>query len=129
MPSKSLPSSYVVAAGAVLASAVTPVSAEGREVQLASARTEASASIAPEIVESGKGKRVVAVNGPLSEVLAQVSRYFNGEIILADANMGDRTVTGAYDMDNAALSLQTIVSPLGGQVTEVTPWMLIVSSE
>jgi transmembrane sensor len=129
MPSKSRPSSYAVAALAVLALAVTPVLAEGRGVQLASARTEASGSIAPEIVESGKGKRIVAVNGPLSEVLAHVSRYFNGEIILADANMGGRTVTGAYDIDNAALSLQTIVSPLGAQVTEVTPWMLIVSSE
>lgn len=107
-------------AAVVLALFATPVCATG-PMQLASNGTE--------IADGGKSKRIVAVHGPLSDVIADVSRHFNGEIILADAAMGSRVVTGAYDMDNPALALQTLVSPVGGHVTEVTPWMLIVSSK
>lgn len=112
---------YARAGLAVLVLVATPVCAESRGVQLASNGAE--------IAGNAKSKRIVAVHGPLSDVIAHVSRHFNGEIILADTAMGSRIVTGAYDMDNPALALQTLVSPVGGHVTEVTPWMLIVSAK
>jgi len=109
--------------------AATSGATESVGLRLASAGAQASGNITPESANSGRSTRIVAVNGRLSEVLAHVGRYFNGEIILADENMEGWIVNGVYDLDNPALALQAIVSPLGGQVTEVTPWMLIVSSE
>ncbi|MET4898762.1 FecR domain-containing protein [Sphingomonadaceae bacterium jetA1] len=80
------------------------------------------------LVGSWSGDRLIAVNRPLSDVIADVRRYYHGAIILSDRGLGQRIVTGSYDMRDPAKAVATIVGPLGATVTRITPWLVIVSA-
>lgn len=82
----------------------------------------------PALVGGWSGDRLIAVDRPLSDVIADVRRYYNGAIILSDGKLGQRIVTGSYDMRNPAQAVATIVHPLGASVTRITPWLVIVSA-
>lgn len=81
----------------------------------------------PATVGAWNEKTLVAIGQPLSEVIADVRRYYRGAVILADRDLGRRLVTGSYDMTDPALAAGVIVGPLGGRVTHITPWVMVIS--
>lgn len=82
----------------------------------------------PALVGGWSEDRLIAVDRPLSDVIADVRRYYRGAIILSDPALGRRIVTGSYDMHDPAQAVATIVQPLGATVTRITPWLVIVSA-
>lgn len=86
-----------------------------------------SGSLSPSSVGRWSGTRLTAIDRPLSEVLADARRYHDGAIILTDAKLGTRSVTGSYDMRDPVAAIAAIVQPHGGTVRQITPWLLIVS--
>ena len=81
----------------------------------------------PEQVGGWSDTRIVAVDRPLSDVLADVRRYHRGAIILTDEVLAQRSVTGVFDVSDPAAALRLIVKPHDGKLRQITPWLLLVS--
>ncbi|MPT49186.1 MAG: DUF4880 domain-containing protein [Sphingobium sp.] len=80
-----------------------------------------------ELVGSWSDKRITAVDRPLSEVLADLRRYYRGAIVVTDNKLASRSVTGTFDTANPFEAASLIVKPHGGTVRRTTPWLMIVS--
>ena len=81
----------------------------------------------PDMVGSWSDRRLTAVDRPLAEVVADLRRYYGGQILLTDAALGQRSVTGIFDTTDPIAAARLIVQPHGGTVRQITPWLMIIS--
>lgn len=68
----------------------------------------------------------LAVNRTVDDVIDEIRPWFRGRIIVADGRLGERRVTGLYDVRRPEAALAMIVRPYGGRIRRITPWILIV---
>lgn len=68
----------------------------------------------------------LAENRTIADVVDEIRPWFRGRIVLADAQLGERRVTGIYDVRRPEQALAMIVRPYGGRIRRITPWILIV---
>lgn len=73
--------------------------------------------------------QVIFRQRPLAEVLASLDRYRPGTILLLDSALGQRPVTGAFDIDDTDKALAAIEKVLGLHVRRVTPYLVLISAE
>lgn len=64
---------------------------------------------------------------PVSEALRDLGGWFDGVIILANAELGARRITATVDPGDPAEAARALVSSYGGSVRRISPWLLIVS--
>ncbi|BAV63378.1 FecR family protein [Sphingobium cloacae] len=83
--------------------------------------------ISPTSIGSWSAHRLVVVDRPLGDVIADVRRYHGGAIMLTGNRLRRRSVTGSYDMTDPAAALTAIVQPHGGIVRRITPFLLVIS--
>ncbi|HEY0185056.1 MAG TPA: FecR family protein [Rhodopila sp.] len=62
---------------------------------------------------------------PLAAVVAELQRYQVGRIVVADARLRDMPVTGVFDLDDPAGTLQTIEQTLPVKVVHL-PWLTVL---
>lgn len=60
--------------------------------------------------------RLVVRNASVASVIEVIRRYDSAWITLADATLGEKRVTGIYDLQSPALALGALVDPFGGTV-------------
>jgi transmembrane sensor len=72
--------------------------------------------------------QLVMEDGLLGLAVEQLDRYFDGAIVLAGLSLGDRPVTGIFELRDPEAALRTIAKALDLEVRRVTPWLLIVSA-
>lgn len=72
--------------------------------------------------------RLVFSGERLSAVLAELSRYRHGRIVLLDAAAGERRVTGAFDPRNTDEALEVLATTMRVRVTRLTPLLVLVGS-
>ena len=84
--------------------------------------------VSPDEVGSWMEGRIIVRERPMSEVLDDLRRYHAGLIVLTDATLGARRVTGIYNLDDPVAAVRVLASPLGATVRRITPWLLVVSS-
>ena len=94
------------------------VSADGRT---------ARGVIDPDAVGGWTENRIVAIDRRLSDVLADLRRYYAGTIILTGEALAQRSVTGVFDVSDPAAAAGVIVKPHGGKVRQITPWVIVIS--
>lgn len=99
----------------------------GQWVRMSANAPAARGAIAPAVVGSWTGTRLVAVDRPLPDVIEDLRRRYAGHIVLLGDAPQDLSVTGIFDTRDPAAAAELIVRPHGGQVRQVTPWLLIVS--
>jgi transmembrane sensor len=73
-------------------------------------------------------KQLIAQDRPMAEVIDRLRPYFNGRIVVIDADLARRRVTGVYNLAEPANALRGIAEARGAAVREVTPWLLVVTS-
>jgi transmembrane sensor len=81
----------------------------------------------PETVATWRDGQLVARNVSLRDAVDQLRRYFGGTIVLASAALGDRRITGAYNLADPEDALRAIAQAHGAKVRRITPWLLVVS--
>ena len=96
------------------------VSGEGRQV--------AKSEIAPEDVASWRERRLIVDGATLSEVVAELDRHHTGLIVLRDRSLGDRRITGVFDLRHPVEALHAVARTQQASVVEITPYLLIVSA-
>lgn len=80
----------------------------------------------PAQVAAWRDGLLVVENMQLGQVIDQIRRYYPGMIVVRDRALEDRRVTGVYDLRNPVAALRTALTPYGGKVTTITPYVLIV---
>lgn len=84
---------------------------------------------APELVGQWRGGKVVIRNQPISEAIDELRPWYGGKIILADRALGAKLVSGAYDTRDPRRSLGLMLTPYGGRVYQISPWLMIVTAQ
>lgn len=74
-----------------------------------------------------RNNRLIARDQSLGEVVDQLRRYYQGRILVTDADLAARSVTGIYDLSDPVRALQAIARAQHAAVRQATPWLLIVS--
>lgn len=72
--------------------------------------------------------QLLAIDQPLSDLVARLRRYQPG-LILLDERLGQRKITAALDLRAPHQALQAAVAPLGARVEAITPFVLRVSAD
>lgn len=72
--------------------------------------------------------RLVVKSRPIGEVIGELERYHRGVIVVTDANLKARLVSGVYDLHQPIEALKAVVQPHQAVVRELSPYLVIVSS-
>lgn len=112
------------------------VAASGRPVRVSAGEAVLRAKGAPLSVTGADLARTMAwregrlrFSGErLSAVLAELDRYRHGRIVLLDAAVGERRVTGAFDPRNTDEALDAIAATMNVGITRLPPFLVLVGS-
>jgi transmembrane sensor len=78
-------------------------------------------------ISAWRNGQLIANNSRLGDVVAQMRHYLPGMVMLNDATLADKRVTGVYDIDQPEAALLALVQAHGATVSYRTPWVRIVS--
>lgn len=68
--------------------------------------------------------QIVARDRPMADVIDELRRYYPG-VIVVDAALRGRRVTGVYNLADPKAALGAIVGAHGGSVRQLAPWLLV----
>ncbi|GGG20560.1 iron dicitrate transporter FecR [Rhizobium wenxiniae] len=71
---------------------------------------------------------IVVEKERVAAVVARVARWKRGRVMIADPGLGNRPVSGVYDLSDPSLALEAVVQPYGGKVRELTPYLTVISA-
>lgn len=98
----------------------------GEWIRIDAKGREQSGKADAEIVGGWTKGEALAANRTIADVVDEIRPWFRGRIVLADAQLGERRITGIYDVRRPEQALAMIVRPYGGRIRRITPWILIV---
>ncbi|WP_323717841.1 FecR family protein [Paracoccus aminovorans] len=81
----------------------------------------------PDEIASWRDGRIFVEDAPITAVVEQIQRYHRGWIRLSGDTLGRQRVTGLYDLRDPDSALRALVQPYGGQVRQISPWLVILS--
>jgi len=87
----------------------------------------ARADIAPGDVASWRNRRLVVDSATVAEVVEELGRYYPGIVLIRDQALGERLVSGVFDLRHPVEALQAAVRTHDGSVTRITPYVVVVS--
>jgi transmembrane sensor len=82
----------------------------------------------PTAVAGWRSGRLVVEDVPIERVVQTLRHYHVGYIWVRDPALAERRVSGVYDLGDPVAALKAAVEPHAGLVTQVTPYLLVVSS-
>ncbi|QPC45327.1 FecR domain-containing protein [Kaustia mangrovi] len=71
---------------------------------------------------------VVAERDTVAAVVARIARWQPGRVLIADTGLGERRISGVFDLHNPVAALRAVVQPHGGTVRRFSPWLTVISS-
>lgn len=90
-------------------------------------RSLATTRVERQDVGSWRTGRLVVDGVTLAEVIEELDRHHRGVIVLRDRALASRRVTAVLDLDRPAEALRAVVQTQRGKVTEITPFVLLVT--
>lgn len=96
--------------------------------QMVKATNTALSPVAPVDAESAlawRDGRVVFSDQPFERVIAQLSRYYTGTVILANASVGNEKVTGNYRLDDIEAAFRTLADAVGVSMYQLPGGLII----
>lgn len=70
---------------------------------------------------------IVAEGETVSALVARISRWQDGKVVIADRSLGSRVVSGVFDLGDPLRALDAVVRPFGAKVRKITPFVIVVS--
>lgn len=70
---------------------------------------------------------LIAEQEPVAALVARIGRWLPGEVVMADPFIGDRLVSGLFDLTDPLRALEAVVHPAGGKVLRVGDFLTLVS--
>jgi transmembrane sensor len=81
----------------------------------------------PALVGSWQSGDVLLRDQSIAHAIDEVRPWFRGRILLMDDRLARRPLTGIYNLHDPVAALKLMIDPHGGRITQVTPWLLIVT--
>lgn len=78
-------------------------------------------------IASWRDRKLFVQDVPISAVIAELQRYHPSWITMASVELGDRRITGLYDLADPDRALEALVSPYGGKVHHVSPYLRVLT--
>ncbi len=70
---------------------------------------------------------IVAERETIDAVVARISRWQSGRVVMADPRFGHRRISGVFDVKDPVAALAAVVDPHGGKVRQLSPWLTVIS--
>ncbi len=70
---------------------------------------------------------IVAERETVSAMVAKISRWLPGRVVMADPALGSREVSGVFDLSNPSRALEAVVSPFGAKLRHIGSMMTVIS--
>lgn len=64
----------------------------------------------------------------VAQAIDELRPWYAGRIVLTDAAIGRKRVTGIFRLSDPQEALRALIQPHGGQIVQITPWLMIVTS-
>jgi transmembrane sensor len=78
-------------------------------------------------IASWRDRKLFVQDVSISSVIAELQRYHPSWITVASIELGDRRITGLYDLSDPDRALEALVSPFGGKVHRVSPYLRVLA--
>lgn len=98
----------------------------GQRVLLDEAGGARMDKLSPQLIAAWAHGEVNARDRTVAEVIDDIRPWYSGRIIIADDALAARRVNGVFNPRDASRAIRSMVAPLGGSVTQITPWLIIV---
>lgn len=87
----------------------------------------AKVDVPSEDVASWRNRRLVVDRATVGEVVEELGRHYPGVMLMRDRALGDRLVSGVFDLGHPIEALQAAVRTHDGSVTRITPYVVVIS--
>ena len=84
--------------------------------------------VAPEQVASWRSRRLIVHDATLDDVVEELGRHHAGLILLPDRRLARQLVTGVFDLTRPVEALTAVAESQNGKLTEITPYLLVISA-
>lgn len=98
----------------------------GDEVRIDKAGKFHTDHMAPALIASWALAEVNARDRTVAEVVDDIRPWYQGRIILMDGAVAARRVNGVYDPRHPFHAVRSLIGPIGGQVVQITPWLIVI---
>lgn len=78
-------------------------------------------------IASWRSGMLIAEKETVSALVARISRWHEGSVMVADPWLGSRVVSGVFDLNDPFGALEAVVRPFGARVRKVTPFLTVIS--
>ena len=78
-------------------------------------------------IAAWRGGMIVAERETVAAMVAKISRWIPGRVVVADPFLGSRVVSGVFDLADPVRALEAVARPFGAKVREIGGLMTIVS--
>ena len=78
-------------------------------------------------IASWRSGMLIAENETVSALVARISRWYDGSVMVADPWLGSRVVSGVFDLSDPFAALEAVVRPFGAKVRKITPFLTVAS--
>lgn len=84
--------------------------------------------MAPQQVAAWRSGSLFVENQSVADIVGHLQRYTPGWIIVPDASLKQRRITGLFDLSNPDRALQALATSLGVKTHQVSPWVRSLGS-
>ncbi len=78
-------------------------------------------------VASWRDKLIIAERETVSALVARISRWVPGRVVLADPFIGRQRVSGVFDLNDPVRALQAVVHPAGARLRQISDLLTLIS--
>lgn len=78
-------------------------------------------------IASWRDNFIVAEKEAVSALVARIGRWLPGRVVVADPFVGERRVSGIFDLNDPMRALEAIVHPTGARVRRVSSLLTVIS--
>lgn len=101
----------------------------GQQVRVAVDGRTLQDAISPDDVAAWRERRLVVYDVPIRQVVQQIARHTRAVVVFGDSRIADSKVTASVDLREPEQALRTIVGLQYGRVSEISPYLIVVSSQ
>lgn len=75
-----------------------------------------------------RDKLLVADREQIRSVVAEISRWRSGRIVIPQGSLASARVSGLYDLTDPDAALAAVIGPYGGRVRHLSPWLTVLTT-
>lgn len=101
----------------------------GQQVRVAANGTTHQDAVSLDDVAAWRERRLVVYDVPIRQAIQQIAPYTRAVVVFGDSRIADSKVTATVDLREPEQALRTIVGLQYGRISEISPYLIVISSQ